>query len=74
MASWVTESAAQTEAVGASCAAGGVGRRDCAVRRRLGMGEKPRLSGVWPRAGSASRGIQPLALVHDYGGKPPLVH
>ncbi len=75
MASWVTESAAQTEAVGASfapqVASGGV----IALYGGLGMGKTAFVRGLAEGLGLRAEVSSPtFALVHDYGGKPPLVH
>ena len=75
MASWVTESVAQTEAVGASfaprVASGGV----IALYGGLGMGKTAFVRGLAAGLGLQAGVSSPtFALMHDYGGKPPLVH
>ena len=75
MAVWTTNSPAETEAVGASFApavsSGGV----IALYGGLGMGKTAFIRGLAAGLGLDAEVSSPtFALVHDYGGKPPLVH
>ena len=72
---WETHSAAETEAVGETVAHELQGGQVLALFGGMGMGKTAFVRGV-------ARGMQlsaevsspTFALVHDYGGNPPLVH
>ena len=72
---WVTRSAAETEALGAAVGRALTGGAVLALFGGLGMGKTAFVRGL-----AAGRGLeaevsrQTLALVHEYGGKTPRVH
>lgn len=75
MQSWVTNSAEETESVGAAFAkqlkAGSV----VALYGGLGMGKTAFVRGMAVGLGLQAQVSSPtFALVHDYGGAPPLIH
>lgn len=75
MQSWVTNSAEETESVGAAFAkqlkAGSV----VALYGGLGMGKTAFVRGMAAGLGLQAQVSSPtFALVHDYGGAPPLIH
>ncbi len=70
-----THSPAETEAVGYELAASLQGGRVIALFGGLGMGKTAFVRGLAAGRGLAAEVSSPtFALVHEYGGQPPLVH
>lgn len=72
---WTTRSPEETEAVGARLAGSLTGGQVVALFGGLGMGKTAFVRGM--AAGLGLRGpvsSPTFALVHEYGGQPPLVH
>ncbi len=75
MQSFVTNSPAETEAVGALLAGKLKGGDVVALYGGLGMGKTAFVRGLAFGLGLNAEVSSPtFALVHDYGGSPPLVH
>lgn len=72
---WVTHSAAETEAVGAALATELKGGQVVALFGGMGMGKTAFVRGVAAGLNLSAEVSSPtFAIVHDYGGTPPLVH
>ena len=72
---WVTRSAAETEALGAAVGRALTGGAVLALFGGLGMGKTAFVRGVAAGRGLEAEVSSPtFALVHEYGGQPPLVH
>lgn len=73
--SWTTCSAAETEAAGAAFARSLTGGTVVALYGGLGMGKTAFVRGMAAGLGLDAEVSSPtFALVHEYGGDPPLVH
>lgn len=71
----VTHSAAETEALGAAFARSLIGGTVVALYGGLGMGKTAFVRGMASVLSPKAEVSSPtFALVHDYGGSPPLVH
>ena len=72
---WVTRSAAETEALGAAVGRALTGGAVLALFGGLGMGKTAFVRGLAAgRVLEAEVSSPTFALVHEYGGQPPLVH
>ncbi len=72
---WETHSAAETEAVGEAIAADLQGGQVLALFGGMGMGKTAFVRGLARGLHLFAEVSSPtFALVHDYGGNPPLVH
>ena len=72
---WVTRSAAETEALGAAVGRALTGGAVLALFGGLGMGKTTFVRGLAAGRGLEAEVSSPtFALVHEYGGQPPLVH
>ena len=72
---WVTRSAAETEALGAAVGRALTGGAVLALFGGLGMGKTAFVRGLAAGRGLEAEVSSPtFALVHEYGGQPPLVH
>ncbi len=72
---WTTETAAETEAVGEEIAALLTGGTVLAMYGDLGAGKTTFVRGLARGMGLDAEVSSPtFALVHEYGGEPPLVH
>lgn len=72
---WVTRSAAETEALGAAVGRALTGGAVLALFGGLGMGKTAFVRGLAAGRGLEAEVSSPtFALVHEYGGRPPLVH
>ena len=72
---WVTRSAAETEALGAAVGRALTGGAVLALFGGLGMGKTAFVRGLAAGRGLEAEESSPtFALVHEYGGQPPLVH
>ena len=72
---WVTRSAAETEALGAAVGRALTGGAVLALFGGLGMGTTAFVRGLAAGRGLEAEVSSPtFALVHEYGGQPPLVH
>ena len=72
---WVTRSAAETEALGAAVGRVLTGGAVLALFGGLGMGKTAFVRGLAAGRGLEAEVSSPtFALVHEYGGQPPLVH
>lgn len=72
---WETRSVAETEAVGEALAAQLCGGQVVALYGGMGMGKTAFVRGVARGRGLSAQVSSPtFAIVHDYGGNPPLVH
>ena len=72
---WVTRSAAETEALGAAVGRALTGGAVLALFGGLGMGKTAFVRGLAAGRGLEAEVSSPTyALVHEYGGQPPLVH
>ncbi len=72
---WVTRSAAETEALGAAVGRALTGGAVLALFGGLGMGKTAFVRGMAAGRGLEAEVSSPtFALVHEYGGQPPLVH
>lgn len=72
---WVTRSAAETEALGAGRRRALTGGAVLALFGGLGMGKTAFVRGLAAGRGLEAEVSSPtFALVHEYGGQPPLVH
>ena len=72
---WVTRSAAETEALGAAVGRALTGGAVLALFGGLGMGKTAVVRGLAAGRGLEAEVSSPtFALVHEYGGQPPLVH
>ena len=72
---WVTRSAAETEARGAAVGRALTGGAVLALFGGLGMGKTAFVRGLAAGRGLEAEVSSPtFALVHEYGGQPPLVH
>lgn len=72
---WETHSAAETEAVGEQLAKTLCGGQVVALFGGMGMGKTAFVRGVARGLDLSAEVSSPtFALVHDYGGNPPLVH
>ena len=72
---WVTRSAAETEALGAAVGRALTGGAVLALFGGLGMGKTAFVRGLAAGRGLEAKVSSPtFALVHEYGGQPPLVH
>lgn len=75
MKSIVTHSPAETEEVGRELAASLQGGKVIALFGDLGMGKTAFVRGMAAGRGLTAEVSSPtFALVHEYGGQPPLVH
>lgn len=75
MKTFITHSPAETEEVGRELAAGLQSGRVVAFFGGLGMGKTAFVRGMAVGRGLQAEVSSPtFALVHDYGGQPPLVH
>lgn len=75
MQSWVTNSAAETESAGAAFAKRLKKGSVVALYGGLGMGKTAFVRGIAAGLGLPAQVSSPtFALVHDYGGSPPLIH
>lgn len=75
MEEYTTRSPEETEAVAASLAACLTGGNVVALYGGLGMGKTAFVRGLAAGRGLAAEVSSPtFALVHEYGGQPPLVH
>ncbi len=75
MERWETQTPAQTEAVGEALAAHLHGGQVVALYGGMGMGKTAFVRGVARGLGLTAEVSSPtFAIVHDYGGQPPLVH
>lgn len=75
MSAYITRSVAETEAVGAELARRLVGGTVVATYGGLGMGKTAFVRGMASVLAPTAEVSSPtFALVHDYGGSPPLVH
>lgn len=75
MQSWITNSAKETEELGASFAGRLKRGSVVALFGDLGMGKTAFVRGLAAGLGLKAEVSSPtFALVHDYGGEPPLVH
>ena len=71
----ISHSPAETEQVGRDLAASLTGGRVVALFGDLGMGKTAFVRGMAAGRGLSAEVSSPtFALVHDYGGQPPLVH
>ena len=71
----ISHSPAETEQVGRDLAASLTGGRVVALFGDLGMGKTAFVRGMATGRGLSAEVSSPtFALVHDYGGQPPLVH
>lgn len=71
----VSHSAEETERIGAALAAELTGGTVLALYGGLGMGKTALVRGIARGLGLDAAVSSPtFALVHDYGGRPPLVH
>lgn len=72
---WVTRSAAETEALGTAVGRALTGGAVLALFGGLGMGKTAFVRGLAAGRGLEAEVSSPtFALVHEYGGQPPLVH
>ena len=72
---WVTRSAAETEALGAAVGRALTGGAVLALFGGLGMGKTAFVRGLAAGRGLEAEVSSPtFALVHEYGGQSPLVH
>ena len=72
---WGTRSAAETEALGAAVGRALTGGAVLALFGGLGMGKTAFVRGLAAGRGLEAEVSSPtFALVHEYGGQPPLVH
>ena len=72
---WVTRSAAETAALGAAVGRARTGGAVLALFGGLGMGKTAFVRGLAAGRGLEAEVSSPtFALVHEYGGQPPLVH
>ena len=72
---WVTRSAAETEALGAAVGRALTGGAVLALFGGLGMGKTAFVRGLAAGRGLEAEVSSPtFALVHESGGQPPLVH
>lgn len=72
---WVTRSATETEALGAAVGRALTGGAVLALFGGLGMGKTAFVRGLAAGRGLEAEVSSPtFALVHEYGGQPPLVH
>ena len=72
---WITGSAAQTEELGAAVGRALTGGAVLALFGGLGMGKTAFVRGLAAGRGLNAEVSSPtFALVHEYGGQPPLVH
>lgn len=72
---WETHSAAETEAAGEALAKELQGGQVVALFGGMGMGKTAFVRGVARGLGLSAEVSSPtFAIVHDYGGTPPLVH
>ncbi len=72
---WETQTPAQTEAVGEALAGQLHGGQVVALYGGMGMGKTAFVRGVVRGLGLTAEVSSPtFAIVHDYGGQPPLVH
>ena len=72
---WVTRSAAETEALGAAVGRALTGGAVLALFGGLGMGKTAFVRGLAAGRGLEAEVSSPtFALVHEYGGQPPLAH
>ena len=72
---WVTRSAAEAEALGAAVGRALTGGAVLALFGGLGMGKTAFVRGLAAGRGLEAEVSSPtFALVHEYGGQPPLVH
>ncbi len=72
---WETHSVAETEAVGAALAKELCGGQVVALFGGMGMGKTAFVRGVAKGMHLSAEVSSPtFAIVHDYGGTPPLVH
>ncbi len=72
---WETQTPAQTEAVGEALATKLHGGQVVALYGGMGMGKTAFVRGVARGLGLTAEVSSPtFAIVHDYGGQPPLVH
>ena len=72
---WVTRSAAETEALGAAVGRALTGGAVLALFGGVGMGKTAFVRGLAAGRGLEAEVSSPtFALVHEYGGQPPLVH
>ncbi len=72
---WETHSTAETEAVGEALAKELQGGQVVALFGGMGMGKTAFVRGVAKGLGIRAEVSSPtFAIVHDYGGTPPLVH
>ena len=72
---WVTRSAAETEALGAAVGRALTGGAVLALFGGLGMGKTAFVRGLAAGRGLEAEVSSPtFTLVHEYGGQPPLVH
>ena len=72
---WVTRSAAETEALGAAVGRALTGGAVLALFGGLGMGKTAFVRGLAAGRGLEAEVSSPtFAPVHEYGGQPPLVH
>ena len=72
---WVTRSAAETEALGAAVGRALTGGAVLALFGGLGMGKTAFVRGLAAGRGLEAEVSSPtFARVHEYGGQPPLVH
>ena len=75
MKTYITHSPAETEEVGRELAVGLHGGQVVAFFGGLGMGKTAFVRGMAVGRGLNAEVTSPtFALVHDYGGNPPLVH
>lgn len=72
---WETHSAAETEAVGEALASALQGGQVVALFGGMGMGKTAFVRGLARGLHLSAEVSSPtFAIVHDYGGNPPLVH
>lgn len=72
---WITHSVEETEEAGAELARTLTGGRVVALYGGLGMGKTAFVRGMAAGLGLRAEVSSPtFALVHEYGGQPPLVH
>lgn len=75
MVKWETHTTAETEAVGEALADELHGGQVVALYGGMGMGKTAFVRGVARGLGLTAEVSSPtFAIVHDYGGQPPLVH
>lgn len=73
--SWITHSVEETQALGAKLARTLRGGQVVALYGGLGMGKTTFVRGMAAGLGLDAQVSSPtFALVHEYGGQPPLVH